>query len=334
MVMLMKKGRVLAATTAAVLGLFAVPCGPAAASGGYRAVSFGFEGEARAINDHGQVVGEGWLSSGAQGSHGFLWSGGKVTDLGVLAPGEWEYGRATDVNDRGQVAGFSVFRGDPEESAAHAFRWQRGVLSDIDTTSFDSAATAINNRGQVVGNRYTAGGAHAFRWQGGVMTDLGTGYAWDINDHGQVIGQNQMGGSGATMWYRGRVYDLGAPPGLDDWRPIAINERGWIVGNGGSMTGRAFLRRSGRFLDLGTLGGPNASVVDINDRGEILGLSETAAGGVHPFLWRGGRMIDLTTRGIPDYVTVNALGNHGEIVGTVGGEFDQHAGYYRGPSRR
>jgi hypothetical protein len=40
-------------------------------------------------------------------------------------------------------------------------------------------------------------------------------------------------------------------------------------------------------------------------------------------------MIDLTTRGIPDYVTVNALGNHGQILGTVGEPSSQHAGYYR-----
>jgi len=39
-------------------------------------------------------------------------------------------------------------------------------------------------------------------------------------------------------------------------------------------------------------------------------------------------MTDLTTRGIPGDVTVNKLGEHGEIVGTTGDPFDQHAGYY------
>ncbi|GAA3351553.1 hypothetical protein GCM10020358_81650 [Amorphoplanes nipponensis] len=265
------------------------------------------------------------MGAGATGTHGFLWSAGRVTDLGVLEHGEREYGRATDVNDRSQVVGFSVFRAGPEQSYAHAFLWQHGVLTDIDPASLDSMATAVNDRGQVVGTRYTAEGAHAFLWQDGTMTDLGTGYAGDVNDRGQIIGRNAMGGTGATMWFRGRVYDLGAPPGLDDWRPIAINERGWIAGNGGSITERAYLWRAGAFRDLGTLGGPTASVVDINDRGQVLGLSETAAGGLHPFLWQGGAMIDLTTRGIPEDVTVNALGNRGEILGTVG----EHAGYYR-----
>ncbi|MEV4708847.1 hypothetical protein [Actinoplanes sp. NPDC049316] len=319
--------RVLAATTAVVLAVLVIPGGTAVASGRYRAVDLGFDGEARAVNSRGDVVGEGWLSSADQGSHGFLWSRGRVTDLGVLERGEWEYGRATGVNDRGQVVGFSVYRGDPEQSAAHAFLWQRGVLTDIDAASLDSMATAVNNRGQVVGTRYLADGAHAFVWQAGTMKNLAAGFGTDINDRGQVVGRDRV--TGATMWQRGRAYDLGAPAGQDDWAPVAINERGWIAGNAGVTTGRAYLWRAGSFLDLGTLGGPTAFAVDLNDRGQVLGLSETASGDLHPFLWQGGRMIDLTTRGIPADVTVNALGERGQILGTVNTGSGQHAGFYR-----
>lgn len=58
-------------------------------------------------------------------------------------------------------------------------------------------------------------------------------------------------------------------------------------------------------------------------------MSDTASGGVHPFLWQGGRMTHVTARGIPDDVSLNALGNGGQIMGTVGDPFDQHAGYYQ-----
>ncbi|MDY7086906.1 MAG: hypothetical protein SYR96_17535 [Actinomycetota bacterium] len=320
--------RALGAAAAVVLALTVAPGGAAAATRRYEAVDLGFGGEARAVNDRGDIAGEGSLTAGS-GTHGFLWSAGRLTDLGVLQPGQGEYGRATAVNNRGEVAGFSVVHWDPEQSTAHAFVWRHGTLTDIDPGSVDSMATAINNRGEVVGTRYTTAGQRAFRWRDGRMTELGTGYPWDINDRGQVIGTDHAGGTGATMWFGGRTYDLGAPAGYDDWSPVAINNRGWIVGNASFITSRAYLLKSGAFLDLGTFGGEAAYAIDVNDRGQVVGFAETASGGMHPFLWQDGVLRDLTTAGIPDYVAVNALGDRGQIVGTVGSQFDQHAGYFR-----
>jgi probable HAF family extracellular repeat protein len=314
-----------------VVALTAIPAS-AARSRQYHAVDFGFGGEAQAINDRGAVVGEGILAPGALGFHPFLWENGRLIDLGVLEQGEWEYGRATDVNNRGQVVGFSVVNQNPEQSGQHAILWQHGVLTDLDPLGIDSLATAINNRGQIVGTRYTADGPHAVVWHNGVMTDLGSGYAADINDRGQVIGLNQAGGSGATMWYRGEIHDLGAPPGLEDWRPVAINDGGWIVGSASvDFDERAYLWRSGSFVDLGTLGGSSAFPVDVNNRGQVLGVSGTAepSGAGHGFLWQNGTMIDLFGRGIPEYPTINAVSNRGQIVGTVDVPDDVHAGIYR-----
>ena len=45
--------------------------------------------------------------------------------------------------------------------------------------------------------------------------------------------------------------------------------------------------------DLGTLGGGSAYATDINDRGQVVGASLTAAGDEHPFLWQDGVMTDL-----------------------------------------
>jgi probable HAF family extracellular repeat protein len=294
----------------------------------YRVVDFGFDGEARGINDRGDVVGEGRLTPFA--FHPFLWRNGRVTDLGVLERGEREYGRATDINDRGQVVGFSVVNQDPEQSGGHAFLWQNGTLTDLDPYGVDSAATAINNRGQIIGTRYTTEGRRAFLWQNGVMTDLGAGNPQDINDRGQVIGQNLSGGSGATMWYRGRVQDLGTPPGLEDWRPVAINERGWIVGTGTTvdLNNRACLWRAGSFVDLGTFGGPSSNAIDINDRGEVL-VTEAATGEGRGFVWRNGSVVDLFERGISEYSTLNALGDRGQILGSVFGPDTYHAVLYR-----
>lgn len=40
-----------------------------------------------------------------------------------------------------------------------------------------------------------------------------------------------------------------------------------------------------RMYDLGTLGGATSVAIDINDRGVVVGMSETSDGGVHPFRW-------------------------------------------------
>lgn len=318
-------------TAATALGLVAVSL--AASSAGadgsrhYRAVDFGFDGEARGINDRGDVVGEGLLRPGA--FHPYIWRNGRITDLGVLEPGELEYGRATDINNHGQVVGFSVVNQNPDQSNQHAFIWQNGTMVDLDPLALDSTAVAINNRGQVVGTRYAPGESRAFVWQNGAMTDLGTGTAADINDRGQIIGQNQFGGSGATMWFRGQPHDLGAPPGFDDWRPVAINEWGWVVGNAGNGDdGRAFLWKYGTFVELGR---PDAwaMAIDINNHGQILGLGQTAAGVSRAFLWQNGRTVDLSGRGIPDNLSMNALGDRGQILGMVLESESFHAVLYR-----
>jgi probable HAF family extracellular repeat protein len=47
--------------------------------------------------------------------------------------------------------------------------------------------------------------------------------------------------------------------------------------------------------DLGTLGGLSAQAYDINESGEVVGYSTTAASQGHAFLWRNGMMTDLGT---------------------------------------
>ncbi len=56
--------------------------------------------------------------------------------------------------------------------------------------------------------------------------------------------------------------------------------------------------------DLGTLGGPSAQALDINEAGDIVGSATNAASRLRAFLWRSGSMTDLGTIG----------GNHSEAV--------------------
>jgi probable HAF family extracellular repeat protein len=50
-------------------------------------------------------------------------------------------------------------------------------------------------------------------------------------------------------------------------------------------------------VDLGTLGGSRSSAYGINNRGQVVGVAETADGDLHGFLWNSGTMADLGTMG-------------------------------------
>ena len=67
-------------------------------------------------------------------------------------------------------------------------------------------------------------------------------------------------------------------------------------------------------IDLGTLGGTFSFAGAINERGQVVGYSETASGEIHAFLWHQGVMTDLGTLGgtISQAFTIN---ERGQVVG-------------------
>src|SRR2546423_3336767 len=58
---------------------------------------------------------------------------------------------------------------------------------------------------------------------------------------------------------------------------------------------RGFVFENGSITDLGTLGGDNTYPYAQNNIGQVVGQSDTAAGGQRAFLWQKGLMIDLNT---------------------------------------
>jgi probable HAF family extracellular repeat protein len=120
-----------------------------------------------------------------------LWDGGEVTEIGGLTDGPGRSTWARDMNDRGQVVGWSM----TASGTSHAFLWHRGETRDLHTLGPSwSDATAISETGYVTGRLQVRGGLedHSFLWACGRMVDLGalgTPYSvpQGINNKGQVV---------------------------------------------------------------------------------------------------------------------------------------------------
>jgi probable HAF family extracellular repeat protein len=185
------------------------------------------EGVALAINDNGQVVGASGSCAafntnsllGLQPLHALLWETGTMTDLGSLGgTGQGNGNLAFDINNQGQVVGYSDLRGNAN---FHAFLWTHGSgMQDLGTLSGDvnSFAISINDAGDVVGASLDAMfNPRAYLRQNGVMTDLNTLVpansplhlllACSINSSGQIVGL-AVTGTGELHGY------LASPSGL------------------------------------------------------------------------------------------------------------------------
>jgi probable HAF family extracellular repeat protein len=201
--------------------------------------------------------------------------------------------------------------------------------------------------------------SHAFQRQNGALIDLGSlAPGWSsaatwINESGQTVGFSENGlidpligfpEFHAVFWHRGGITDLGTLEGGFQSIANAVNNSGQVVGFAtntifdpfsffpfpGATQARAFLWQKGAMQDLGTLGGPDANAVSINERGQIAGQSytnsapnavlDTCGGfGVNvptedPFIWKDGKMTDLGTLG-GTCGLVTAQNNRGQVVG-------------------
>ena len=283
-----------------------------------------------AVNERGEIVGYGYGSSVA--GRAFLWGRGKLIDLGACGG----YSRAVAINARGQAVGSCGLR--PGGKANHAFLWRGAIPVDLGTLGWTSSeATAVNDRGQVVGNIFRHNEEHAFLWQGGKMRDLGTlggarSEATAVNDRGEVAGDSTTvtGQKHAFFWRDGKMADLGTLDGSasrpfggvanEQFQPTAINNAGQIVGLAHDPIGSyetAFLWQKGQLTSFGRFAGQPNRAVAINDRGQVL-LQTTPPSDKRgdAYLWQNGKLAKLPSFDPDQPATfASALNDHGEVVG-------------------
>jgi probable HAF family extracellular repeat protein len=228
----------------------------------------GNNGQASAINNHGQVVG--YAENGVVDST----CPSDITNNRIDLPVLWEKGKAQALPTVGS---------DP-----------------------DGVAFGINNQGQAVGYSGTCTAAnYAVLWENSTATplpDLGDpgAIAYAINSHGQIVGQavNSDGTALAALWQNNTVTSLGGLlPGDVASFATSINNRGQVVGssfNSNNSWSHGLLWQNGVTIDLNTLFPASShlfviSASNINESGQIAGMAVEMAGPhagniVHAFL--------------------------------------------------
>jgi probable HAF family extracellular repeat protein len=264
---------------------------------------------------------------------GFAWEFGRMRPLPTLGG---DNGFAASANNRRQIVGWAENRTLDTTCAGEPQPQFRAALWDLNTRrtheliplgdESTSAATAINDRGQVVGIS---------------------------GDCDQSVGRRSA--RHAVLWEHGVPRELDDVGG-DTWNtPTAITERGDIIVGFASSPNddpdapmlRAVVwttrddfcpKLPGKNVcDLGTLdAGGTAQAWGVNERGQVVGTSCPPAGACKAFLWESGVMSDfnMSKGDFPHHLeSAMDINNLGRITGRAVIGANQSVGFVAAPKR-
>ena len=192
------------------------------------------------VSESGTVVG-GLRLPGHFDYTAVMYKDGVITDLGTI-PGGSGYSFAWAVTNSGTIVGNATLP-TPPFSGLWKFRgfvYENGAMHDIGTLGGTSSwLYDVNNSGMAVGCSDVAGDRLvATVYQRGVLQPLteipGNSCARSVNERGDVVGSSDAGGwlySNGVLTMLAQIPEVSAA-GFTNATPVAINDRGWITGNG------------------------------------------------------------------------------------------------------
>lgn len=201
-----------------------------------------------ALNNRGVAVGQSYSSSG--GYRALRWDrDGRLTELPSIGP---LASVAFDVNDDGVAVGTAWLEG----QFSVPVEWdRRGRVTELPTPGGDGRAFSINRNAAVAGRWLDAD----HRYQPCRWTPDRAFTALDSPPTADITNANQINDDGVTAghaWYQ------------SEYRTQALR---WDA--------------AGTLTELGTLGGPDSQITDLNEHGEAVGYAMTAEFGTHAVLW-------------------------------------------------
>ncbi len=237
---------------------------------------------ANGINNSGHVAGAAWNGSNTEA---FLWNGSTMTGLGDFCTDVYincpHYSVALALNDKDQVVGGAS--GHPPPYVA--FLWEGGTMV-VQGPGADSYAFGINNSGWLVGSFWFSHD-YPFLSDGTGWIILPhydppdwplpgehlSGFAYDINDRGQVVGWNE---SYVVLWEDGTVVPLFLSRRCSYFPALLrINNGGQVVGTDDCGSNPSGFLWDGSvhyltgLLDGSAVGWTITGAAAINDRGQI-----------------------------------------------------------------
>lgn len=266
---------------------------------------------------------------------GFVWHDGQMSRLPTLGG---DNGFATGVNNRSEIVGWAEntthdptcgeFTNNSQVLQFEAVMWVPDGHPGTGTGSsyraielppypgdLDGAATAINQRGEVVGISGICDGAigggtaeHMVMWRdGNVVMSLPTlgGAYWntpmDINDRGNVVGFADLPGDGPTF-------------AQSSFHAFFWSPRSYSC-NGSTQSGTCNLGT----LTVDGVSDATSQALGVNDRDQVVGVSESSSAVNHAFIWQNGSMTDLNSVVVPGTTLTlriaQDINDRGEITG-------------------